>query len=73
MGYESRISIKDYHKNKNLKILLFRLPSPSRQFMARMNGQVWPKTGRMVSLTRLFTAVRKALVRDVQGPGARSR
>ena len=33
-----RISIKDYHRKKNLKILLFRPPFPFRQFLVRMNG-----------------------------------
>jgi len=68
MKADLRISIKDDHKNKNLKILLFRPPFPSRQFMVWMNGQPWPRTRRRVSLTRVFTAVRKALVRDLQRP-----
>jgi len=59
-----RISIKDYHRNKNLKIQLVRLPfSASRQFWVRMNGEPWPKDGRPVSLTRIMTSLRKALVR----------
>ena len=58
-----RISIKDYHRNKNLKILLFRLPFPGRQFWVRMKGAPWPARGGPVSLTRLVTALRKALVK----------
>ena len=32
MKAELRISIKDYRKNKNLKILLFRTPFAMRQY-----------------------------------------
>jgi hypothetical protein len=59
-----RISIKDYRRNKNLKILLFRTIFTQRQFYVRMNGQPWPRDGRPVSLTRLFAGLRKALVRS---------
>jgi hypothetical protein len=38
-----RISIKDYRRNKNLKILLVRATFPHRQFHMRMNGAPWPK------------------------------
>jgi hypothetical protein len=39
MKVDLRISIKDYHRNKNLKIQLMRVPfSASRQFWVRMNG-----------------------------------
>ena len=38
MKADLRISIKDYHRNKNLRILLFRPPFPCRQFLVRMNG-----------------------------------
>jgi hypothetical protein len=58
-----RISIKDYHRNKNLKVLLFRPPYPSRGFLVQMNGDFWPRSRRPVSLTRLVTALRKSLVR----------
>ena len=65
-----RISIKDYRKNKNLKVLLLRAPQGSRQFLVRMNpdasGQAttpWPKDRRPVSLTRVLTELRKAVVR----------
>ena len=55
-----RISIKDYHRNKNLKIQLSRLPyAGKRQFWVKMNGELWPKDRRPVSLTRLLTALRK--------------
>lgn len=63
MKADLRISIKDYHRNKSLKILLFRAPFSSGQFLVRMNGAPWPAGGGMVSLTRLVTALRKSLVR----------
>ena len=63
MKADLRISIKDYHRKKSLKVLLFRLPYPCRQFLVRMNGEPWPSDGGPVSLTRLVTALRKALVR----------
>jgi hypothetical protein len=66
MKADLRISIKDYHRNKNLKIQLTRMPfTRNRQFWIRMNGQPWPKDGRPVSLTRLLTALRKSLVKSV--------
>ena len=68
MKADVRISIKDYHRNKNLKILRFRPPYPCRQFLVRMNGQPWPGRGQAVSLTRLLAALRKALVKRTQ-PG----
>jgi hypothetical protein len=65
MKADLRISIKDYRRNKNLKIQLVRAPfSASRQFWVRMNGQPWPKDRRPVSLTRLMTALRKSLVKS---------
>jgi len=63
MKPELRISIKDYHRNKNLKILLERAFSSHRQFYVRMNGSPWPKDGKPVSLTKLLTSIRKALVK----------
>jgi hypothetical protein len=63
MKADLRISIKDYRRNKNLKILLFRPPYPSRGYMVRMDGQPWPKDGRTACLTRLLAALRKSLVR----------
>ncbi len=66
MKADLRISIKDYYRNKNLKILLARVPfAASRQFWVRMNGQPWPKNGKPVSLTRLLTALRKSLVKSI--------
>jgi hypothetical protein len=70
MKAEVRISIKDYRRNKNLKILLVRPPYPSRQFMVWMNGERWPASGREVSVTRLVTAIRKALVRGLGTGGS---
>ena len=65
MKADLRISVKDYRRDKNLKIQLVRIPfSASRQFWVRMNGVPWPEEGRPVSLTRLLTAVRKALVKS---------
>jgi hypothetical protein len=63
MKSDLRISIKDYRRNSSLKVLLFRPPFPSRGFLVRMNGKVWPKDGRLASLTRVVTALRKSLVR----------
>ena len=63
MKADLRISIKDYRRNKNLKVLLVRLPFASRQFHVRMNGVPWPKDQRPVSITRLLTALRKAVVK----------
>ncbi|HXI73860.1 MAG TPA: hypothetical protein VNN22_26250 [Verrucomicrobiae bacterium] len=65
MKADWRISIKDYRRNKNLKIT--RLPFAGKcQFWARMNGEPWPKDHRPVSLTRLLTALRKSLVKAAQ-------
>jgi len=64
MKADLRISVKDYSRNKNLKIQLSRVPfASSRQFWVRMNGEPWPKPGQPVSLTRVLTALRKALVK----------
>jgi hypothetical protein len=61
-----RISVKDYSRNKNLKIQLVRVPfGHNRQFWVRMNGECWPKDGRPVSITRLLVALRKSLVNTV--------
>jgi len=65
MKPDLRISVKDYRRNKSLKVLLFRLPFATAQFRVTMNGQHWPKGGQPVSLTRVFTALRKAAVRSV--------
>jgi hypothetical protein len=67
MKADLRISVKDYRRDKNLKIQLVRVPfSGNRQFWVKMNGEPWPKDGRPVSLTRLLTALRKSLVKSVQ-------
>ena len=58
MKADLRISIKDYHRNKGLRIRLFRPPHPCRQFLARMNAARWPAIGGLVALTRLLTARR---------------
>ncbi len=64
MKADLRISIKDYSRNKNLKVQLTRVPFASaRQFWVKMNGQPWPKSGQPVSLTRVMTALRKSLVK----------
>ena len=67
MKAELLVSIKDYHRSKSLKILLFQPPLPCRQFLVRMDGTPWPASGSPVSLTRLLTALRKSLVKA--GPG----
>ena len=64
MKTDLRISVKDYRRNKNLKILLQRAVfAPHRPFYVRMNGSPWPRDGRPVSLTKLLTSIRKALVK----------
>jgi hypothetical protein len=64
MKADFRISIKDYSRNKNLKVQLTRVPfTATRQFWVRMNGEPWPKSGEPVSLTRVLTALRKSLVK----------
>ena len=68
MKMHLRISVKDLQRNRNLKIQLAQVPfTRNRQFWVKMNGQPWPKDGRPVSLTRLLTALRKSLVKSVQG------
>lgn len=63
MKPDLRISIKDFRRQKNLKVLLTRTPFGTRQFFVRMNGEEWPASGKPVSLTRVVTALRKALVK----------
>lgn len=63
MKADLRISVKDLNRGKNLKVLLARAPFAPRQYFVTMNGAAWPVGGRPVSLTRVLTAVRKALVR----------
>jgi hypothetical protein len=65
MKPDLRISVKDYSRNKSLKVLRYRTPFGPPQFFVAMNGQSWPKGGQPVSLTRVFTALRKAAVRSV--------
>jgi len=66
MKADLRISIKDYRRNKNLKILLRRVPfANARLFWVRMNGEPWPKSASPVSLTRIMTSLRKALVKSL--------
>jgi hypothetical protein len=66
MKADLRISVKDFRRNKNLKIQLVRVPfSGNRQFWVKMNGEAWPKSGHPVSITRLLTALRKSLVKSV--------
>ena len=69
MKADLRISIKDYHRKKSLKILLFRAPFPCGQFRVRMNGAPWPAGGGPLLLTRLVTALSKSLVRTGRGGG----
>jgi hypothetical protein len=67
MKADLRISIKDYRRNKKLKVLLFRPPFPSRGFLVRINGQIWPRSGRPASVTRLLVTLRKSLVKAETG------
>jgi hypothetical protein len=61
MKADLRISIKDYRRNKSVKVLLYRAPWP-RQFFVRINGERWPKGTETASLSRLFAALRKDVV-----------
>jgi len=66
MKADLRISVKDFRRDKNLKIQLVRVPfSGNRQFWVRMNGAPWPNSGQPVSITRLMTALRKSLVKAI--------
>jgi hypothetical protein len=69
MKADFRISVKDYSRGKNLKVQLCRVPF-GRQFIVRMNGQPWPASGRPVSLSKVFAALRKAVVRSQSRPAA---
>jgi len=42
--------------------LLFRAPWP-KQFFVRMNGERWPKRKGTASLSKVFAALRKGVVR----------
>jgi hypothetical protein len=68
MTPDLRISIKDYRRKKTLKVLLFRAPFPGRRFLVRMDGKPWPQGTTTASLTRVLTALRKALVRAAAAP-----
>jgi hypothetical protein len=65
MKADLRISIKDYRRNKSLKVQLVQVPFGQRQFWVRMAGKPWPTSGQPVSITRVMTALRKALVGTV--------
>jgi hypothetical protein len=64
-----RISIKDYARNKNLKVLLFEPPFPSRGYLVRMAGKPWPPGASTASLSRVLVALRKALVKATRAKG----
>jgi hypothetical protein len=67
---ELRIFIKDDHRKRKVRIVLFPPPVPCRQFLVRMNGTGWAATGEAVSLTRLATGLGESLVRaGGVGPG----
>ena len=63
MKADLRISVKDYRRNKNLKIQLYAVAYSPRKYFVRTKGERWPRDGRPVSLTRLMAALRKSLVR----------
>jgi hypothetical protein len=66
MKADLRISVKDYRRNKNLKIQLVRLPfANSHQFWVKMNGAPWPTDGRPISITKVLTALRKSIVKSM--------
>ena len=62
MQPDFRISVKDFRRQKTLRVQLLRAPF-ARQFWVRMNGVPWPAKGRPVSLSKVFAALRKAVVR----------
>jgi hypothetical protein len=66
MKADLRISVKDYSRHKNLKVLLTRVPFGPPRFWVRMNGEPWPKSGQPVSVTRVLTSLRKSLARAVR-------
>jgi hypothetical protein len=59
-----RISVKDYRRNKNLKIPLQRATFTHRQFQVSMNDSPWKKDGRPVSPAKLFTSLGKPIVKS---------
>jgi len=63
MKADFRISVKDFARNKTLKVHLLRAPFAHRQFFVRMNAEKWPPDGRPVSLSKIFVSLRKAVVR----------
>ena len=67
MKADLRISIKDLSRNKTLRVTLARVPFGQRQFFVRMDGKPWPASGQPVSITRVMTALRKALAGRVWG------
>jgi hypothetical protein len=61
---DRRISVKEYRRGKNLKVLLAEVPfAPARQFRVTMNGARGPASGRPGARSRGRTALRQALVR----------
>jgi len=58
MKPDLRISVKDFRRDKNLKILVQRAVFSHRQFYVRMNGSPWPKDGRPVSLSPRIACLR---------------
>ena len=63
MKADLRISVKDYRRNKNLKIQLHAVRFDPQRYFVKMNGERWPGDGRPLSVTRLMTALRKSLLR----------
>jgi hypothetical protein len=66
MKADLRISVKEYRRGKTLKIQLAQVNySKCSQFLVRMNAAPWPTNGRPVSVTRVLTALRKAIVKSM--------
>ena len=66
MKADLRISIKDYRRNKSVKVLLSQTPFDSpKQFYVTMNDENWPADGRPVSISKIMVALRKSLVKAV--------
>src|SRR5262249_49811303 len=70
MKADLRISIKDFHRNRTLRVILYREPFQANRFRVTMNGDKWPKDGRPVSMTLLFASLRKRVVQRLKSPGA---
>jgi hypothetical protein len=66
MKADLRISVKDSRRSKSLKVHLAQVNfSQCPEFFVRMNGQPWLSDGRPVSITKVFAALRQAVVKSM--------